>query len=166
MQQRRFAMRSSALFTVIILGAATAVSAEPKQEETSGRVRLDDDQNNKKADAPRQPGDWVELASPTPAKHGTEFVIVGKDAGAFAKLRIDPAKGRTIVRKVKVFFANGKVKTVQLDKVVSQKSKPLFVELGDPKLIDQIVVTTETHTKGQYAIYGSAEVGSGVVSSR
>jgi len=158
-------MRSSALFTVIVLGVATAASAEPKQEETSGRVRLNDDEN-RKADTPRQPGDWVELASPTPAKHGTEFVIVGKEAGAFAKLRIDPAKGKTIVRKVKVFFANGKVKTVQLDKVVSQKSKPLMVELGDPKLIDQIVVTTETHTKGQYAIYGSAEVGGGVVSSR
>ena len=149
---------------VIVIAAGGAASAEPKQEETSGRVRLDDKQN-KKADEPRQPGDWVELASPTPAKHGTEFVIVGKDAGAFAKLRIDPAKGKTIVRKLKVFFVDGGVKTVQLDKVVSQ-GKPALVQLGDAKTIDRIVITTETHTNGQYAIYGSSEVGGAVVGKR
>ena len=150
---------------VIVIAAGGAASAEPKQEETSGRVRLDEKQS-KKADEPRQPGDWVELASPTPAKHGTEFVIVGKEAGAFAQLRIDPAKGKTIVRKLKVFFVDGGVKTVRMDKVVSQGKQPAVVQLGDAKTIDRIVITTETHTNGQYAIYGSSEVGGGVVGKR
>jgi hypothetical protein len=163
MQQRRLAMRSSTLFALIVLGAATTASAEPKQEETSGRVRLEEP--NPKADEPRQPSDWIEIASPTPAKHGTEFVIVGKEAGTFAKLRIDPAKGKTIVRKVKVFFDDGKVKTVRVDKTLTSKSKPAFIDLGDPKFIDRLVIVTETHTKGEYAVYGSSEAG-GVVSSR
>ncbi|HEY5922963.1 MAG TPA: hypothetical protein VIV11_14890 [Kofleriaceae bacterium] len=155
-------MRSSALFTVIVVAAAGTATAEPKQEETSGRVSLNE--KDVKKTEPRQPSDWVELATPTPAKHGTEFIIVGKDAGYFTKIRIDPAKGRTVVRRVKVFFEDGKVKTTWLDKAVSQGRAPIVVELGNAKIIDRIVVTTETHTNGQYAIYGSS--GGGVVGSR
>jgi hypothetical protein len=71
------------------------------------------------------------------------------------------------VRKVKVFFGDGKVRTVQVDKTLTENHKPAFIDLGDAKLIDRIVVTTETHTKGEYAIYGSAGGGEGgVVGSR
>jgi hypothetical protein len=160
-------MRSSTLFALIVLGAAGTASAEPKQEETSGRVRLEDNPNPE-ADAPRQPSDWVEVASPTPAKHGTEYVIVGKEAGTFARLRLDAAKGKTIVRKVKVFFGDGSVKTVRVDKTLTKQGKPAFIVLGDPKFIDRLVIVTERHTKGEYAVYGSsgtADAG-GVVGSR
>jgi hypothetical protein len=162
MQLRRFAMRLPTLFTVILVGAASTASAEPKQEEISGRVSLNEN-SDATPELPRQRGDWVEIASPTPAKHGTEFIIVGKDAGSFSKLRIDAAKGKTIVRKVKVFFLDGKAKTVQIDKILPQ-GKYTVVDLGSPKQIDRVVVTTETHTNGKYAIYGSA--GGGVVGSR
>ena len=155
-------MRSSTLFAVIVIEAAGTATAEPKQEETSGRVSLNE-KDVKKTDAPRQPSDWVELATPTPAKHGNEFIMVGKDAGYFSKLRIDPAKGKTIVRRVKVFFLDGKVKTVRLDKAVSQ-GRPATVDLGPAKAIDHIVVSTETHTGGHYTVYGSS--GGGVVGSR
>jgi hypothetical protein len=165
MQHRCFAMRSSALFTVIVLGIGATASAEPKQEETSGRVRLSD-KNDKAADAPRQPSDWVELASPTPAKHGTEFVIVGKRAGSFATLRLDAAKGKTIVRKVKVFFSDGKSKTIQVDTVLTANRRPAFVELGATKPIDRLVITTEPYTSGEYAVYGSSGAGGDAVGSR
>jgi hypothetical protein len=155
-------MRLPTLFTIIIVTMTTTAAAEPKQEETSGRVSLNE-KSDKKADAPRQPGDWIQIASPTPAKHGTEFVIVGKEAGYFAKIRVDGAKGKTIVRRVRVFFTDGKVKNVQLDKTLTQ-GKSALVDLGDPKAIDRVVVTTETHTSGEYAIYGSS--GGGVVGSR
>src|SRR4051812_27657442 len=80
MQHRRFAMKCSALFTAFVLGAAATVSAQPKreatpkQEENGERVRLDDKKTDKKADTVASAADWIELASPTPAKHGTEFV--------------------------------------------------------------------------------------------
>jgi hypothetical protein len=155
-------MRLPTVFAIIVVGISVPAAAEPKQEETSGRVSLKENAESKN-DAPRQPGDWVEIASPTPAKHGTEFVIVGKEAGAFSKLRVDGAKGRTVVRKVKVFFTDGTVKSVLLDKTLRQ-GKSALVDLGAPKLIDRVVVTTETHTKGEYALYGSS--GGGVVGSR
>lgn len=159
-------MKSPALFAAIILGAAATVSAQPerepppKQEENGGRVRLDDEKPTKtddKADAPRTTSDWIELASPTPARHGTEFVIVGKQAGAFSRLRLDAAKGKTIVRRVKVFFDDGKFVTVLVDRAISEKGRrSTFVELGEPKPIDRIVVNTETYTKGEYVIYGTS----------
>lgn len=148
-------MRLSGLFTVIVVTASTIAAAEPKQEEISGRVSLNEKADSK-ADASRQSGEWVELASPTPAKHGTELVMVGADAGAFSKLRVDATKGRTNVRKVKVFFTDGNVKTVRLDKALRQ-GKSVTVELGEPRTIDRVVVTTETHTKGEYALYGTVD---------
>lgn len=148
---------------MIVVAASSTAAAEPKQEETSGRVSINEN-SDPKADTPRQPGQWVELASPTPAKHGTEFVIVGKEAGTFAKLRVDATKGRTNVRKVKVFFADGTEKSVHLDKAL-KSGKSAQVDLGADKAIDRIVVVTETHTKGEYAVYGASGTG-GVVGSR
>lgn len=167
MQLRRFAMRSSTLFALIVVVLAGAASAQPKQEEISGRVRLAHERAEK-SDAPRSSSQWVELASPTPAKHGTEFIVVGEHAGPFSQLRIDPTKGRTNVRTVKVFFSDGTTKSVVLDRAVSAKRKqPVYVDLGTGKSIDRIVVTTETHTRGEYAVFGTgARAGEAVVSTR
>jgi hypothetical protein len=155
-------MKLPTLFAMIIVATAATAAAEPKQEETSGRVSINEN-SDEKPDPPRQPGEWVEIASEMPAKHGTQFVIVGKEAGSFSKLRVDGAKSKTIVRKVKVVFTDGKVKTVQLDKTLA-KGKSTLVDLGDPKAIDRVVITTNPNTRGEYAIYGSS--GGGVVSSR
>ena len=164
MQHRLFVMRSSALFTVIVVGAAATASAEPKQEETSGRVSLNEEADQKK-DAPRSPSDWVELATPTPAKHGKEFIVVGKDAGYFSKLRVDAAKGKTIVKTVKVYFEDGAVKNVRVDRTLSAKgARSTTIDLGDAKAIERVVITTERHTKGEYSLYGSS--GASVVGSR
>lgn len=129
MQHRRFAMKSSALFTAFVLGAAATVSAQPKreaapkQEENGERVRLDDKKSAKTVDTVASAADWIELASPTPAKHGTEFVMVGKRAGSFTRLRLDAAKGKTIVRTVKIYFDDAKPKTVQVDTILSGSSQ-------------------------------------------
>ena len=48
------------------------------------------------------------IATPTPASHGTEFVVVGKEQGSFGKLRVDADKGKVIVRRVRIYFDDGK----------------------------------------------------------
>jgi hypothetical protein len=151
-------MRLSAVFTVMVVVGSTPASAQLKQEENSGRVRLDDDD---KPAAVRQDGEWVVLVTPTPAKHGTEFALVDKTAGSFSKLRVSAEKGKTIVVRLKVYFDDGQTKTVQLDKALPE-GKSTFVDLGGEKKIDRIVVTTETYTRGQYAVYGSSGVGPAV----
>jgi hypothetical protein len=162
-------MRASALFSVILLGAGVA-AAQPKQETEVGRVSLDDDSSNaaKAKDAPRTPSQWLELADATPAKHGTEFVVVGVEHGAFSRLRIDAAKGSTLVRRVRVRFSDGSEKVVRVDASVSTKGRKFReIDLGTTKPIEQIVVITDRQSNGEYALYGSSgTVPGGVVSSR
>ena len=142
-------MRSSALFTVVFAGATAVASAQPRQEETSGRV-------GHKEKAPQRPAEWIEIASPTPASHGTEFVVVGgADAGYFSQLRIDAQKGRTIVRKVKVYFTDGTIKTKRVDRTI-RGDKFVQIDLGEAKAIDRVAITTDTHTDGQYVVWASA----------
>jgi len=148
----------------MVAGSVTAASAEPKPEEISGRVSLNENIDQKPA--AREPGEWIELATPTPAKHGTEFIMVGKSAGELSKLRIDATSGRTYLVRVKVYFDDGKAKTVRLDRALHPKRNPsALVDLGEPKLIDRVVITTETHTKGKYALYGASS-GEELVGSR
>jgi hypothetical protein len=156
-------MRSPTVFALILLGSGAAASAEPKQEETSGRVSLNE-KDDQKRDAPRSPSDWVELASPTTAKHGTMYFMVGEDAGTFSKLRVDAAKGKTYVKRVKVVFEDGSEKVVKLGRSVSPKgNRSLVVDLGDPRTIKRVVVTTDANS-AEYSLHGTA--GGGIVSSR
>ena len=141
-------MRSSALFTMVVAGAVGVASAQPRHEETSARVGHSEE-------GPRRPADWVELASPTPAAHGTEYIVVGGgETGYFSHLRIDAIKGKTILRKVKVFFSDGTTKTKRIDRTI-RGEKFVQIDLGDAKAIDQVVVTT-AHTNGTYTVFASA----------
>lgn len=160
-------MKSSTVFALIVAGHVGIAYAQPKQEEISGRVSLDDPATDN-SDGVRSSSEWVELATPTPANHGTEYIIVGADAGTFSQLRLAPASGRTNVVRVKVFFADGDTKTVRVDRTLSTKrKKSAYVDLGAPRTIDRIAVTTETHTKGTYAVYGTGmRAGETVVGTR
>lgn len=161
-------MRSPGISTLILVGLTATAAAQPKQEETSGRVSLKEDDARRKArdsQAPRAPADWVELATPTPASHGTEFVMVGKDAGGFGKLRLDAVKGVVPVKTVRVVFTDGTAKSYRLGKRLDAKRQPsLYVDLPTTATIEQIVVTTDPRARGEYAVYGSGT--GGVVADR
>lgn len=157
-------MGSPVRFAMILVVAGGVASAQPEREETSGRVSYRDDAQTK-PEAPRRPSEWVELADPSPTKHGTVFVVVGKDAGYFGKLRVDAAKGKVIVRRVKVLFEDGKTKQFRPEKWLdARRKKSLLLDLGEAKAIERVVVTTDPDVKGQYAIYGS--VSGGTVAGR
>src|SRR5512143_99902 len=136
-------MRSSPLLALFLVGASSLAVAQPKTEETSGRVSIREPKAPA-TDAPRLPGTWIEIASPTPAKHGTEFVVVGgTDAGVFSQLRIDASKGRTAVRQVRVLFADGTRKVYPVGRTISDKGKKYeLVDLGTTKAIDQVIIKT------------------------
>jgi len=149
-------MKSSALFTLIVVGAAATATAQPQPAEPSGRVSYTDEGAAKPAAALPKAGDEVELATPTPATHGTEFVVVGKESGAFSKLRLAAASGRVIVRKVRIFFDDGTTQTVQVDSILdASKGRDATIELKGVKSIDHLTVSTEPG-RGSYALYGTA----------
>lgn len=158
MQVSSIAMKIPGVFVIVLFGAATVASAQPAHEDNTGRVSYKDTAKGKPDTA--QQGGWVQLASPTPASHGTEFVVVGKELGQFSQLRVSPAAGKVVVRRVKIYFENGKQKIVDVDKVIDANRKnPALIDLDQPSAIDRIVITTEPQTKGTYAIYGTAGEG-------
>src|SRR5579859_6756802 len=98
-------MKTSALFTLILVGVVGTAAAQHEPAEPSGRVSYTDTATQAKPAAAQQTGE-VQLADPTPANHGTEFIVVGKDAGSFSQLRLAATNGKVIVRRVRIFFAD------------------------------------------------------------
>lgn len=162
---RMIAMRYLAVFVSVVVAEAPAASAPPKQEDTpkqeenTARVRYGDE-GPPKSDAPgHEAGTWQQLATPTPAKHGTEFVFVGKEQGAFDKLRIDAEKGTVVVRRVRIYFDDGKQQVFDVDRALTAKHRSAVVELKGAQPIDRVVITTEPQGGGAYALYGSSVEG-------
>jgi hypothetical protein len=144
-------MRLLPILSAIAMATTTA-AAQPRQDNTSSRVRYVAPEVN-----PRLPLDehWTELAFPTSVKHGTEHITVGADAGRFSQLRIDAYAGTVILLRLRVFGQDGTVQTVQLGRMLDRAHRSVVIDLFAGKAIDQIAITTETRTQGRYRVYGS-----------
>lgn len=156
----------------ILLATATPALAGPKLDLTpardfeavptrsegssQGRYVLEAKTKRPRVVVQRAPTDWIEVATPTPARHGTEFIGVGAQAGPLATLRITPSSGRVIIMKVKVVFEDGKPFVLKRRAILDARRKAFVVELDEPRLIHHIEVTTDTRTDGAYAVFGSA----------
>jgi len=150
-------MKSSALFTLILVAAAPTASAQPEPAEPSGRVSYTEPGAQAKPAAAQQATGEVQLADPTSANHGTEFIVVGKDAGSFSQLRLAATNGKVIVRRVRIFFADGTQRAIDVDSTLGAK-RDARLNLGTAREIDHVTVTTEPG-HGTYALYGVAASG-------
>jgi hypothetical protein len=163
MQGLAFIMRSPALFAIFLVGTAAAVYAQDKPSEPTERISHNEKQPEPRRDAQRQ-GDWVELGDPSPAKYGTVYVMVGEDSGLFGKLRLDATTGKVHVKQVRVTFVDGKSKVYKVNKTLAGKKKATIVDLGDPRAIDQVAITTDRRGGGEYALHGAQS--GGIVAER
>jgi hypothetical protein len=139
--------------------AATTATAQPRRddrrEETSGRVSYVSPQRKP---GPPSEAPWIELASPTSVKHGTEFIIVGADAGRFTQLRVDAYAGTVILRRIRVFDHDGTVRTVPLERTLDRTHRSVVIDLPAFHAIDGIAITTATRTQGKYTVHGSSRL--------
>jgi hypothetical protein len=142
-------MRITALSAVLLLAGTPAVSAEPEDNETTERVRYG------ARDAPKPTDGWFEIATPTPANHGTEFIIVDGDQGPWTRLRITASRGNPIVRTVRIEYENKKSKVVRLDQVIT-KNRPAYVDLGGARHIERVVIVSEGSARSAYAVHGAS----------
>ena len=140
----------------MLAAAASVVSAAPAKEETGERVSYS---GEAKPTSATPEADWVELASPTPASHGREYITVD---GRFSLLRIDAAKGRPVLKSVRVVYTDGNERVVRMERVLGGKRATAIVSLSGSQ-IDHVVVNTDPKSKGTYVVQG-ARVGSGVAS--
>lgn len=148
-------MRAIAILAALAAGAPLA-AAQPHDPEPFGRTSYTH------ADPPPPADGWVQLATPTPARFGREFIVVGKDVGPLRQLEIRAKGGKVVVEKVEVFFARGKHETLRVERTLDGKRRSAIVDLHAAAPIDHVVVVTARHTGGQYELYGSS--GSGVAS--
>ena len=149
-------MRILAISALMLAGAASFVSAAPAKEETGERVSY----SGEKRATSHDDADWIELASPTPASHGREFITV---EASYNLLRIDAHKGRPIVTSVKVVYDDGKTKTIRIGRVLGGKQPTAYVALTGAN-VHHIVVNTEPKSKATYTV--SAARATGGVASR
>jgi hypothetical protein len=142
---------------MVALIAPAVATAQPKPEENNGRISYTADKM--RTPVPRE---RVELASPTPASHGKEFLVVGPEIGKLRRIELEASSGKVDVRRITIAFDDGTTKQFKLDRTVD-KNAIAVIDLGGPRQVDQIVVTTDRAPNGKYVVYGVSE-SSGVAS--
>ena len=151
-------MKYAAVFAFILAGAVATASAQPEPTEPSGRVSYTDQAAPAKPAAAQQ-GSEVQLASPTPASHGTEFIVVGRDAGQFSQLRLAATSGKVIVAASASSSMTARSRrSTSTRSSTATAGKDATVTVKAATAIDHITVTTEPG-HGQYALYGTAAHG-------
>lgn len=142
-----------ALLVVLALLAATSpATAQP--EEDGARVPFRG--HGERYRPSRSERDWVRIATPTPTKFGTEYIIIGKDAGVFKSLRIDAVSGTVVLRRILVLSHRGTWKKFYVNRTLDVRHPSYYVDLGASTRIAQVVITTDRRFAGTYAIYGSS----------
>jgi hypothetical protein len=138
---------------MFLVGAGSFVSASPVREESTERVSYNARRTN--AVKPKAEPGWIELASETPASHGREFVEVSADASAFTQLRLTAATGRPSIRAVRVDYQDGSRRTFEIDRVLSARSRPVYVDLRGARELRQVIVMTDRDSRGSYRLEGN-----------
>jgi hypothetical protein len=151
--QRRSGMRVH-LLLVLGLVAATISPALAQPEEDGARVPFRG--SGERYHRSRSEHDWVRIASPTSTKFGTEYIIIGKDAGVFRSLRIDAVAGTVDIRRVSVLTHRYAKRTFNVRRRLDARHPSLYIDLGASTRISQIVITTNRRVAGSFTIYGSA----------
>ncbi len=129
---------------------SVSLASPPEHEERAERVSYKGD----KANAPPADG-WIELATPTPARNGREFIPVSADAGTFTMIRIEASSGRPIVRSVRVDYADGAHRFVQLDQVLRTGAAPTLIDLHGAHELQRIIVVGDPDSRGSYRVLGT-----------
>jgi hypothetical protein len=142
------------LLLVLGLLAATTAPAIAQPEEDGSRVPFRG--SGERYRRSRSEHDWVRIASPTPTKFATEYIVIGKDAGVFRSLRIEAVSGTVVLRRVLVLTHRYAMKTFNVRRRLDTRHPSFYIDLDGVTRIEQIVITTDPRVAGSYAIYGSA----------
>ncbi len=99
---------------------------------------------------------WIRLGTPTPTRFGTEYFVVGPQAGPIRMLRIDRTWGTVVLRQIQVVTRGRETRTFNVNIRLDRKNPGTYIDLGRPRSIDELIVTTDRYPYGSYSIYGAA----------
>ena len=140
------------MIVALIAGVATSIASAEPREERGGRVPFTEPQSRT---APPRVGDWIRLATPTPTRFGTEWIVLGRSSGAFRMLRIESTSGVVHLRTVQVEFTTGKSASFNVEQWLDVRHPSAVIDFGMSRFIDHVVVTTTRAPAGTYVIFGS-----------
>jgi len=142
-------MRLAVLTSLIVAGSASFVAASPDRDESTRRVTLSETAKPQL----RRDGDWIEIATPTPVRHGKEYITLRDDTGTISRLRIDSHAGRPYVYTVRINFTNGTSRIARIERAIDKK-RPVYVDLKGAKEIESLVVVTDPDSRAEYRVMG------------
>ncbi|CAN5737248.1 hypothetical protein BH11MYX3_BH11MYX3_16450 [soil metagenome] len=137
-------------FTLIAMLVAGTAFAQPR-EERGGRVLY----HAAEASQPSVRDGWVLLSTPTPTKHGTEWISIDRTVGPMRTLKLVATSGSVHVQRVQVVFSSERTVTYNLDKHLSPRRPSTNIDFGGRFTIAQVVVTTARRPVGTYTVQGS-----------
>ena len=145
------------LVALMVAASSSIASAQPTtqpREERGGRVPFGRWRAKPPTPPPRT-GDWIKLATPTPTRFGTEWIMLGQSAGAFRALRIEAVSGTVHLRVVRVELTGGKMATFNVDQWLDARHPNTRIDLGSAVYIDHLAITTDRVPAGSYVVYGA-----------
>ncbi|MBL9013748.1 MAG: hypothetical protein JNL83_06210 [Myxococcales bacterium] len=150
-------MKVATLVAMLAIAASsTAGNAQPR-EERGGRVPYGPNWRPRPPAAAPRAG-WVTLATPTPTRHGTEWIFLDDSTGPLRVLRIQATSGTVHLKQVRVDLASGKVLTFSADRWLDRRRPNTRIDLGALHYVDRITITTARRPVGSYVVYGAAIV--------
>lgn len=150
-------MKALLLLVVLAVVAPSPGARAQPREERGGRVPYGPNWRRPPPPAPPRAG-WRELATPTPTRHGTEWIFVDESTGPLRVLRVQATTGTVHLRRVRVELANGKVLTFAADRWLNRARPSTRIDLGGLQSVERIAITTARAPAGTYALYGAAIV--------
>jgi hypothetical protein len=143
-------MRILVLSCSLAVLAPAAVTAAPDREEISERVRYADEP---RADPASSDAAWVELASPTPARHGRVYLPLAPGA-RYTQLRLEAHAGRPRVQSVRLAFRDGEERVVRVARVLATE-RPAVIDLDGTRELDFVVVVTDPRGRATYTVHAA-----------
>ncbi len=135
------------LLPALVFGLVAATSMATAQPGGEYRVPYGDHHH--------EPRGWVRIGTPTPTRFGTEYFVVGHQAGWFRMLRFDRTWGTVVLRQIRVVTRGRPTLTFNVNIRLDRFRPGTYIDLGRPRGIDQLIVTTDRYPYGSYSIYGS-----------
>lgn len=149
-------MKTAMLVAMLALTAASSAGNAQPREERGGRVPYGPNWRRPPPVPPRT--GWINLATPTPTRHGTEWIFLDESVGPLRVFRIEAISGTVHLRSVRVELASGRVLTFSADRWLDRRRPNTRIDLGALHRVERIAITTARSPAGSYVVYGAAVV--------
>jgi len=167
-------MRRIALLTALVVSAPLAAYAAPQVRVADRDDTRKDQDHDRDRDHDRNAnwnrerydrydrshwakdfhGRWVMLARANDARSERQFIHVD-GAGRYRKLRIEGVRGEPVIAKIGIEFSDGTNQVVDYRESLPAGAGEVIDLNGGDRRISRIMVYTDPHSRGSYAVYGS-----------